>query len=138
MDGTNFLLGQIMVMPFIRRQRGDEQAKYGEKNADAHKAPGTWGKLYPAPGNYGGATVIAHSQGAGDGIDKAADTFHPPEQNYRPTISALSPEIAPSISLRSCAGTLNLSRVAFRSFTEACQSSSVIPRPVWAVFISCP
>lgn len=57
---------------------------------------------------------------------------------YRPTMSPFSPEMAPRTSFFSLSGTLNLSRVSTRCFTERFQSSSVMPRPVWAVFISCP
>jgi hypothetical protein len=58
--------------------------------------------------------------------------------SYLPTISPCKPEIALSTSFFSFSGTLNLLSVAIRSFTDAFQSSSVMPRPVWAVFMSCP
>ena len=57
---------------------------------------------------------------------------------YLPTMSPLRPEIAPRTSPFSFSGTLNLSSVATRCFTVALQSSSVMPRPVWAVFMSRP
>jgi hypothetical protein len=108
---------------------GEEQKQPGSQTMHAFRKSDPKGRLQDRRGNIQRARR-RHQASIGWGPA--------PLQTYLPTMSPLRPETAARTSFFSFSGTLNLSSVAVKSFTEALQSSSVIPSPVCAVFISRP